>query len=152
MATSYYELLTILPGTLSDEEAIQAGETVRKHLEKYSATIMKHMVWERRKLAYPINKVKQGVYFLTEFDMDPANVPALDRELHLEKAVLRHQLIKAYRKSAKQLEQEARNRSAATQRQQHQTTERAAEPEAAPISSEKLEEKLEEILTEDMTK
>ncbi len=149
MATIYYELLTLLPGNLSDEETAQAGGNLRKHLDKHQATVMKHLLWERRRLAYPVRKMKQGVYFVTEFDMEPAKLDALDNDLRLDKFVLRHQIVKAFRKSAKQLEQEARGRTAVAERPKPA---QPAEVTAPAMTGEELDEKIEKILTEDMTK
>lgn len=149
MATTYYELLTLLPGNLSDEETVQAGENLRKHLDKHQATVMKHLLWERRRLAYPVKKMKQGVYFVTEFDMEPSKLAALESDLRLDKSVLRHQIIKAFRKSAKQLEQEARSRAAVAERPKPA---KLVEETAPAMTGEELDEKIEEILTEDMTK
>lgn len=149
MSSTYYELLTLLPGNLSDEEAVQAGENLRTYLDKHQATVMKHMLWERRRLAYPIKKMRQGVYVVTEFDMEPSRLAAFEKDLRLDKTVLRHQLIKAFRKSAKQLEQETRSRTAIADRAKPA---KPSKPAAPAITGEELEEKIEEILTEDMTK
>ncbi len=147
---TFYELTTLLPGTLTDGETESTIAALRKLLEEHGAVIAKHGIWEKRKLAYPVNHVRQGTYVVTEFDMEPAEVAAIERTLHLDKAVLRHIVVKAHKKTAKEIEQEARRRTEhfarSTERQPEQPTEPVKE-----ITKEELEEKLEKILKDDMT-
>lgn len=147
--TTYYELLTLFSGTLSDDELEQAAMRLRDQTEKLGAKILKHNVWERRRLAYPVDKTRQGAYVVTELELEPAKVAELDRLLHLEKGVLRHQLVKAHRKTEKELEQERRSREA---RLRQTAREQQAVPEQPAISGKELDEKLAEILTDDMVK
>lgn len=147
---TFYELTALLPGTLPDEETESTTAALRKLLEEHGAVIAKHGIWEKRKLAYPVNHIRQGTYVVTEFDMEPAEVAAVERTLQLEKAVLRHIIVRAHKKTAKEMEQEARRRTEhfakRAERQPVQPTEPVKE-----ISKEELEEKLEEILKDDMT-
>lgn len=146
----HYELLAIISGTLSEEETKNAQEAIRAVIEKHQGRVSKQDVWEKRKLAYPINHVRQGTYLLFMFDAEPSQVEPIDRALALEKTLLRHLLIIAHQKTAKELENEVR----------HQASLRAEEraesaPEAkpvVPISKKELDEKLAEILTDDMVK
>lgn len=148
---TYYELVSLLPGTLSDDEVQTAVDMLQKNLERFSAGILKHGVWERRKLAYPINHARQGVYVVSEFEMEPAHTHTLEQALRLEKNILRHQLIKAHKKTAREIEQEARRK--AEEHEPRPAEERKTAVPATPaITGQVLEEKLEELLTDDMTK
>lgn len=49
--------------------------------------------WGRRKLAYEINKQRDGYYVLMEADIDPANLPELERNLKISPAILRYLII-----------------------------------------------------------
>lgn len=147
--TTFYELVTLIPGSLTDQEVQAIADAVRKHLEDHQAVIHKHGLWERRKLAYEVNHVKQGAYLVSEFDMDPAQLRDLEHVLLLEKQILRHQVIKAHKKTAREIEQEAKRK--AEERTPRGATVKEVAP-AEPMSKEALEEKLENILTDDMTK
>lgn len=147
---TFYELTTLLPGTLSDEETESTTAALRKLLEEHGAVIAKHGIWEKRKLAYPVNHVRQGTYVVTEFDMEPAEVAVVERTLQLDKMILRHIIIKAHKKTAKEMEQEARRRTEQYAKPTERHPEQPAEP-AKKITTEELEEKLEEILKDDMT-
>ncbi len=150
--TTFYELLTLIPGTLTDEEAQVVSDSIRQRLEQHGAAVGKHQIWEKRKLAYPVDHVRQGVYIVSEFDLAAEKLNALERDLQLDKALLRHQIVKAYRKTAEDLEREARH--AASERVAERKAVEPVKPtaETRKISKEELDEKLAEILTDDIVK
>ncbi len=50
--------------------------------------------WGRRKLAYEIDKQRDGYYVLMNAEIDPQNLPELERNLKLSPDVLRYLLIR----------------------------------------------------------
>jgi small subunit ribosomal protein S6 len=64
---------------------VQAGEL---------GTITKLDRWGRRKLAYEIDKQREGYYLLIYAEMQSKGVPELERNLTLAQYVLRHMLIR----------------------------------------------------------
>jgi small subunit ribosomal protein S6 len=50
--------------------------------------------WGRRKLAYEIDKQRDGYYVLMNAEIDPKNLPELERNLRLSPNVLRYSLIR----------------------------------------------------------
>lgn len=152
---TYYELLTLLPGTVTEEKISSNLQKLQGLFEKYQAKVEKHQLWERRKLAYPVAKERQGIYLISLFDMESNSVPALEREIQLDKEFLRHQLIKAHRKTAKEVEREARR--IAEDRMVGKSSESAKidemplkEEPKREVSKEELDEKLAEILKDDI--
>lgn len=146
----HYELLALVAGTLSEEETASVQQIIRTILEKQSAQVSKQDVWEKRKLAYPVRKARQGTYLLFTFDVEPDVLGAIERALTLEKSVLRHQMVLAHQKTAKELEEESRRRASAREEKRAETSE--AKPEQPTITAQELDEKLAEILTDDMVK
>jgi small subunit ribosomal protein S6 len=53
--------------------------------------------WGRRKLAYEIDKQRDGYYVCMNADIDPQNLPELERNLKLSTTVLRYLLIRPER-------------------------------------------------------
>jgi small subunit ribosomal protein S6 len=49
--------------------------------------------WGRRKLAYEIDKQRDGYYVFMYADIDPSNLPELERNLKLSSSVLRYLII-----------------------------------------------------------
>lgn len=155
----HYELLTIFPGTQTDEEVQKSVQQLQDILSTHGATVTKHDFWGKRKLAYEIKHIRHGFYDLTEFDLERTNLNKLDAALRLNDLILRHQIIHRTVKSPERLAAEAAlreriaaKRQAARENEPIAPSAPAAETTAAPaaptgpLEKAKLEEKLEEIL------
>lgn len=141
-----YELLALFPGTYDEAAVTKARDAVRAVIAKHGARITKEELWDKRKLAYPIDHEQQGNYCLFLFDAEPTGLNALDGDLRIEKAVLRHQIVHPIIKSVKELEQERRRAERLARLADEERK------EAAPaVTSEELEQKLEKALSEDVT-
>jgi len=66
-----------------------ASQPVSTVLERSNAEILAMNPWEERRLAYEIKGHKRGLYILTYFKMDPANLSELHRDSELNEGILR---------------------------------------------------------------
>src|SRR5207248_4023262 len=84
-----YETLVILNAGLTDEESAalltQLGDTVKG----LGAEITKVENWGKRRLAYDINKQREGTYAVLEVSAEPTMVKEFERQLRLNENVLR---------------------------------------------------------------
>jgi len=78
-----YELALVLHPTLSDEEQYEVVEEYRKMITSGDAEIVKEESWGKRKLAFPINKLKEGRYQFLYITTDGAPPPFGEVELRL---------------------------------------------------------------------
>lgn len=90
-----YELLYIIPATLTDEDVSGAETTVKNVLEKNGATIESVNRLGKFRLAYPIKKVRHGHYVLVYFTCERQSVAKIDGILRITPEVLRHLLLRA---------------------------------------------------------
>ena len=88
-----YETLFILNPSL-DEEA------VNNNIEKFKAVITNGAgevenvdLWGKRKLAYEINKLNEGIYVLINFKSDSQLPKELDRVFRITDDVIRHLIV-----------------------------------------------------------
>jgi small subunit ribosomal protein S6 len=51
--------------------------------------------WGRRKLAYEIDRQREGYYVIMEASIDPKGLPEVERNLKLSSAILRYLVIRA---------------------------------------------------------
>ena len=51
--------------------------------------------WGRRKLAYEIDRQRDGYYVMMETNIDPQGLPELERNLKLSSSILRYLIIRA---------------------------------------------------------
>jgi small subunit ribosomal protein S6 len=84
-----YETLVILNAALTDEESAamltQLGETVKG----LGAEVTKVENWGKRRLAYDMNKQREGTYAVIELAAEPSMVKEFERQLKLNENVLR---------------------------------------------------------------
>lgn len=91
-----YELMYIVPSSLTDEEAGTVEQTVGGMLSKVSASVVSTKRLGKFRLAYPIKRQTHGHYILVRFQSEPAQVAALNELLRLAHGkVLRHLILLA---------------------------------------------------------
>ncbi len=89
-----YELLTILPATLQDEEKEATIAKYVKMIEDGKGTITVVNKWGIKKFAYPINYKSEGYYVLLEFEA-PAELPnKIDALMRIDESIVRSLCIK----------------------------------------------------------
>ena len=82
-------MLVILNAGLTDEDSAalltQLGETVKG----LGAEVTKVENWGKRRLAYDVNKQREGTYAVLEVSAEPSMVKEFERQLKLNENVLR---------------------------------------------------------------
>jgi small subunit ribosomal protein S6 len=84
-----YEELFIIKPDVPEEEADQLVETLQSHLISTGATVDKVEKWGKRRLAYRVEKYREGSYVLFQFTGGPEIVKELERRLRVQDAVLK---------------------------------------------------------------
>jgi small subunit ribosomal protein S6 len=84
-----YEELFIVKPDAPDEEVDQYVEQLRTHLTNLGATVDKVEKWGKRRLAYRVDKYREGAYVLLQFTAGPEAVKELERRLRVSDLVLK---------------------------------------------------------------
>jgi small subunit ribosomal protein S6 len=84
-----YEELFIIKPDAPEEEADQFVEQVRTQLTAAGATVDKIDKWGKRRLAYRVDKYREGSYVLLQFTDGPESVKELERRLRVSDLVLK---------------------------------------------------------------
>jgi small subunit ribosomal protein S6 len=84
-----YEELFIVKPDAPEEEIDQFVEQLRTQLISAGATVDKVDKWGKRKLAYKVDKFREGSYVLIEFTGGPEIVKELERRLRVADMVLK---------------------------------------------------------------
>ena len=87
-----YELLFVLDPGLDEEQKSALVETV-KGIINADGEAGEADLWGERKLAYPINKKKEGYYVLLPFAANTELPKELDRRLRISDSVMRHIIV-----------------------------------------------------------
>lgn len=89
-----YEMMLILRADLSDEDLTSTVDAVQGWIANGGGTIKNVDRWGRRRLAYQIDRQRDGFYLLYSLDL-PVELPAeLERNLRINENVLRHLIIR----------------------------------------------------------
>lgn len=90
-----YELMYIIPSTLTDEEVGGIETKVASVLTKFGAQVESTKRLGKYRFAYPINHQRHGHYVLVMFTTDPAALAKIEDNLRIITDVLRHLTIRA---------------------------------------------------------
>ncbi len=139
----HYELLYIVSGNYTEEEAENIGKRINDIVKKYGGEITSTDNLGSKKLAYPIAKAQVGTYLVIEFNAEPERIKELGGELKLTPEVMRFEVTTKKLKTQAEIDAEKARREKMVQRAE----EAKAEPAPAPkVSIEELDKKLGEIL------
>ncbi len=85
-----YELTYIINAALGDDQIKEIVARVNKFLEESGAEAVEIDEWGNQRLAYPINKKRNGYYVNMYFRCDGEVIVKLERALEINDAVLRY--------------------------------------------------------------
>jgi len=89
-----YEMVFIGRPDLEGDDFEDVVADVQELIERNEGKVSKLEPWGLRRMAYPIQDHQEGHYVLTNFEMKPQNVAALERALKLRETVIRHMVIR----------------------------------------------------------
>jgi len=85
-----YELAIIINGKLDDESRDAALEKVKGYVERFGGTISKIDDWGKRRLAYEIEKIKEGYYYFIYFEADAEAPNEIEKRIRIMETLLRY--------------------------------------------------------------
>jgi small subunit ribosomal protein S6 len=124
-----YELGLIINPEVSEEETRAVLDRVEQIVANYGGQIVRVNQWGRRRLAYPIERHRDGFYVFIDMILTPETVSELERTLKVSETVLRHMTKKRDPKAVQKEREEREARAAAA----------AAAQEQAPVTPEATE-------------
>ena len=90
-----YEAMYILSATLSDDARQKALDKITAGITKRSGEVHKIFDQGRRKLAYEMEKRREGHYYLVYFSVSGASMPEMWRDYHLNEDLIRFLTLRA---------------------------------------------------------
>ena len=91
----YYELIYIVNSNVERKKIDQVMKDISSRLEKTKSKIINHVVWGKKKLAYPIKGNTYGNYILLHYEGGDNNkLNEFDSWLKLSGLVIRHMIVR----------------------------------------------------------
>ena len=89
-----YEITFIVKSDMEEAEIKKTAEAMKKVLTDKNAKILEEKVMGQRELAYEINKMKTGYYFLYVVETTSEVIDEFERVARINENILRHLTIK----------------------------------------------------------
>jgi small subunit ribosomal protein S6 len=94
LAEHVYETMFIFDSSKYSRDASGVSSQIVESIEKLGGSILAHRMWEERRLAYPIDQHRKGVYWLTYFRLDSGKLTELYRDFQLNDNIVRSLTLK----------------------------------------------------------
>ena len=89
-----YELAIVINAKVNEETRVATIEKINDYIAKAGATVSKVDEWGKRRLAYEIEKVREGFYYIYTIEAN-ADFPAeIEARLRIMEPVLRYLTVK----------------------------------------------------------
>ncbi|TMV47984.1 30S ribosomal protein S6 [Paenibacillus mesophilus] len=88
-----YEVMYIIRSDI-EQEAVQATIEKFQGIINNGGEITKHDVMGKRRLAYEINKFRDGIYVLVHFNAGSEVITELDRVMKISDEIIRYLIVK----------------------------------------------------------
>jgi small subunit ribosomal protein S6 len=105
--TNVYEGMFILDPSKYSRDPVATSQQISDMIMQNGGTVLASRIWDERKLAYPINGHKKGIYWLTYFKMPGDGITPLERQCEITDDVIRKLILKVDPRIADALVQHA---------------------------------------------
>lgn len=92
-----YELMLVLRPDAPDDRAQAVIDRTTRQIAASGGQIVKVAPWGRRRLAYPIDRHREGSYHIVLFEAPPETIVEVERGLLITEEVLRHLMVRVER-------------------------------------------------------
>ena len=89
-----YELALVLNAKLEDEPRAAAVEKVKEYIARFGGTVTNIDEWGKRRLAYEVQKMREGFYYFIQFESDSTCPNELEHRVRIMEPVIRYVIVK----------------------------------------------------------
>ncbi|MCD7739012.1 MAG: 30S ribosomal protein S6 [Lachnospiraceae bacterium] len=89
-----YELCVVVSAKIEDEERTNTIEKVKALIERFGGVITEIDDWGKRRLAYEIDKSREGYYSFIRFDAETTAPAEIESRVRIMDHVIRYLIVK----------------------------------------------------------
>lgn len=89
-----YESMFVMRPTLEEEQIKALVEKFGRVITGYNGTVESAELWGKRRLAYEIDDLREGIYLLLRFTAGSDAIQELDRQYKLSEDVIRYLIVR----------------------------------------------------------
>lgn len=85
-----YELALVVNAKLEDEERLATVEKAKEYITRFGGVITNVDDWGKKRLAYEIQKMKEGFYYFIQFESDSNCPNEVENHIRIMEPVIRY--------------------------------------------------------------
>lgn len=89
-----YELAVVVNAKIDDDARADAIEKVKALIERFDGVITNVDEWGKKRLAYEIQKMREGYYYFIQFDASSEAPAEIERRIRIMEPVIRYLCVK----------------------------------------------------------
>ena len=89
-----YELAVVVSAKIEDEERAAVVDKCKALIERFGGTITNVDDWGKKRLAYEIQKMKEGFYYFIQFEAESSAPAEIESRIRIMGNVLRYLVVK----------------------------------------------------------
>lgn len=89
-----YELAVVVSAKIEDEERAAVIDKCKALIERFGGTITNVDDWGKKRLAYEIQKMKEGFYYFIQFEAESSAPAEIESRIRIMDNVLRYLVVK----------------------------------------------------------
>ena len=89
-----YELAVVVSAKIEDEERAAVVDKCKALIERFGGTITNVDDWGKKRLAYEIQKMKEGSYYFIQFEAESSAPAEIESRIRIMDHVLRYLVVK----------------------------------------------------------
>ena len=89
-----YELAVVVSAKIEDEERAAVVDKCKALIERFGGTITNVDDWGKKRLAFEIQKMKEGFYYFIQFEAESSAPAEIESRIRIMDNVLRYLVVK----------------------------------------------------------
>lgn len=91
---SKYELALVVNAKIEDEAREAVVEKAKGYVARYGGTVTEVEEWGKKRLAYEVQKMREGFYYFIQFEADATCPAEVERHVRIMDNVIRYLVVK----------------------------------------------------------
>ena len=83
-----YELTVVVNAKIEDDVRVATVEKVKEYVARYGGTVTNVDEWGKKRIAYEIQKMKEGFYYFIQFEADATAPAEIERHVRIMENVI----------------------------------------------------------------
>ena len=89
-----YELAVVVSAKIEDDERAKVVDKVKALIERFGGQITNIDEWGKKRLAYEIQKMREGFYYFIQFDAETSAPAEIESRMRIMDGVIRYLCVK----------------------------------------------------------